>query len=100
MRSGKRGVVYEAYELGKRPGRSVIFQNGRHDGFSPCEVDFFLDVSGDVCEELSGYAFENVPRLVDHFGRGDFALALGPQGHRSILERWFYVRQSDRNTSA
>ena len=95
----ERGVVYEAYEMGKRPGWSVIFQSGRHDGFSPCEVDFFLDVSGEVCEELSGYTFENVPRLVEHFGRGDFAPALGPEGQGSILERWFYIRQSDRNTS-
>ena len=63
---GERGVVCEAYELGKRPRWSVIFQSGRHDGFSPCEVDFVLDVSGEVCEELSDYAFENVPRLVDH----------------------------------
>ena len=90
---GERGVIYEAYELGKRPGWSVIYQNGRHDGFSPCDVDFFLDVSGDVCEELSGYTFENVPPPVDHFSRGDFAPALGPQGRRSILDRWFLIKQ-------
>ena len=96
---GERAVVYETYELGKRPGWSVIFQSGRRDGFSPCDTDFFLDASGDFCEKLSGYTFENVIRLVDHFGRGDFAPALGSQGHRSILERWFYIRQSDRNAS-
>ena len=84
---GERGVVYEVYELGKRPGWSVIFQSGRHDGFSPCDVDFFLDVTGEVCEELSDYTFENVLRLVDDFGRGTFAPALGPEGHRSIFER-------------
>jgi hypothetical protein len=90
---GERGVVYEAYELGKRPGWSVIFQSGRHDGFSPCDMDFFLDITGEVCEELSGYTFENVLRLVDDFGRGDFAPALGTEGHRSNLERWWRIKQ-------
>ena len=89
---GERGVVYEAYELGERPGWSVIFLSGRYDGFSPCDVDFFLDVTGDVCEELSGYTFENVLRLTDDFGRGDFAPALGEHGHRAISERWFYIK--------
>ena len=83
---GERGVVYE---LGKRPGWSVIFQSGRHDGFSPCDVDFFLDVTGEVCEELSDYTFENVLRLVDDFGRGTFAPALGPEGYRSFLKDGF-----------
>ena len=49
----------------------------------------FLDVTGDICEELTGYTFENVLRLADDFGRGDFAPALGVEGHRSIFERWF-----------
>lgn len=90
---GERGVVYEVYELGKRPGWSVIFQSGRHDGFSPSDVDFFLDVTGEVCEELSDYTFENVLRLVDDFGRGTFAPALGPGGAPVIFERWFYIKQ-------
>ena len=79
---GERGVVYERYELGDRPGWSVIFRSGRHDGFSPCDVDFFLDVSGEACEELSGYAFENVGRLADDYARGRFEPALG------AVERW------------
>ena len=58
---GERGVVYEAYELGKQPRWSVIFQGGRHDGFSPCDVDSFLDVSGEVCEELNGYRLRGRP---------------------------------------
>lgn len=90
---GERGVVYEVYELGKRPGWSVIFQSGRHDGFSPCDVDFFLDITGEVCEELSGYTFESVLRLVDDFGRGDFAPALGTEGQRSNFERWWRITQ-------
>ena len=90
---GERGVVYEQYDLGGRPGWSVIFQSGRHDGFSPCDVDFFLDVPGEVCEELTGYVFENVGRLADDFGRGAFAPALGTEGQRSIFERWFLLKK-------
>ena len=90
---GERGVVYEQYELGKRPGWAVIFQSGRHDGFSPCDVDFFLDVAGEICEGLAGYTFENVVRLADDFGRGHFAPALGVAGCGAIFDRWFRVKQ-------
>ena len=89
---GERGVVYEAYELGARPGWSVIFQSGRHDGFSPCDVDFFLDLTGEVCKELTSYTFENVTRLAADFGRGHFAPALGAEGNRSISDRWFLTK--------
>ena len=86
---GEPGVIYEAYQLGNRPGWSVIFRSGRHDGFSPCDVDFFLDVTGDVSEELTGYAFENVTRLAADFGRGRFAPALGEEAQQAIFDRWF-----------
>ena len=91
---GERGVVYEAYELGKHPGWSVIFQSGRHDGFSPCDVDFFLDVTGEASKELTGSAFKNVTRLAADFGRGHFAPALGTEGQRAIFDRWFRTRPS------
>ena len=29
----------------------------------PCDVDCFLDVTDEVCEELTGYKFENVLRV-------------------------------------
>ena len=82
------------------PGRegkrwSVIFQSGRHDGFSPCDVDFFLDVTGEVCQELTRYTFENVLRLADDFGRGHFAPELDMEGHRSIFERWFLIKPNN-----
>ena len=96
---GERGAVYETYELGKRPGWSVIFQSGRHDGFSPCDVDFFLDVTGEVSEELTGYTFENVTRLAADFGRGRFAPAFGAEGQRAIFDRWFHTGR-DRGEDA
>ena len=37
--AGVKGVVYETYDLGGRPGCSVIFRNGLHDGFSPEEQE-------------------------------------------------------------
>ena len=85
---GERGVVYEAYGLAGRLGCSIIFESGRHDGFSPCEVDFFLDVTGEVCEPLAGYRFENVHRLCVDFGNGVFEPALGAESRRAILDRW------------
>src|SRR5262245_30870199 len=43
---GERGVCYEVYQLGGRPGYSILFQGGRYDGFSPDEVETFLEVTG------------------------------------------------------
>lgn len=62
-------------------------------------VDFFLDVTDEICEDLTGYKFENVLWLVDDFGGGEFTPALGPEEHRSILGRWFLVKQSDGSPS-
>ena len=96
---GEPGVVYDAYELGNRPGWSVIFRSGRHDGFSPCDVDFFLDVTGDVAQELAGYAFENVTRLAADFASGRFAPALGTEGQQAIFDRWFRTNRDGEETS-
>ena len=86
---GERGVVYEAYQLGDRPGWSVIFQSGRHDGFSPSDVAFFLDVPGDVCEALTSYAFVDAGRLAVDFDRDVFVPALGGEGNHPIMDRRF-----------
>jgi hypothetical protein len=32
---GERGVCYEVYQLGGRPGYSFILERGGYDGFSP-----------------------------------------------------------------
>jgi len=59
----EHGVCYEVYELAGRPGWSVIFTSGRYDGFSPEDVDTFLEVTGAVCQEVADYVFTNVGQL-------------------------------------
>jgi hypothetical protein len=62
-RAGERGVCYETYTLGGRPGYSFIFERGGYDGFSPEDVDAFLHVTDRVCPEVANYQFTNVVRL-------------------------------------
>jgi hypothetical protein len=57
---GERGVCYEVYELGGRPGYSFIFEKGRYDGFSPEEVAMLLEVTPTVCHTVTDYQFRNV----------------------------------------
>ena len=91
---GEPGVVYEQYELGGRPGWSVIFKRGRHDGFSPCEVDFFLDTSGEVCEALSDYVFTNVLQLSSDYANGRFAPAFKIAHWKPRLPNDFHAAES------
>jgi hypothetical protein len=72
---GERGVCYEEYTLGDRPGWSFIFESGRYDGFSPEEVNWMLEVTGEVCVEVTDYEFKSVIRLSEDFRRGRFAAA-------------------------
>ena len=73
--AGEAGVVYEQYRLHDRVGWGIIFEGGRHDTFGACEVDWFLTVTGEVCEEVVGYAFKDARRLGEDFGCGRFAPA-------------------------
>jgi hypothetical protein len=68
----ERGVCYEAYELAGRPGWSFLFESGRYDGFSPADVDTFLEVTGAVCQEVADYPFTNVGQLCRDFQDGRF----------------------------
>ena len=76
-REGERGVCYELYELGRRPGYSIIFERGGHDGFSPQDVEMFLEVTGVVLPSIEDFEFRNVMQLRRAFERGRFAEAFG-----------------------
>jgi len=52
---GERGVCYEVYVLGQRPGFSFLFEQGRYDGFSPEDVALFLTITGEVCAAVAKY---------------------------------------------
>ena len=75
---GERGVCYEVYQLGGRPGYSFIFEKGRYDGFSPEDVALFLHITGEVCTAVADYQFTNVTRLSRDFAQGRFAPAFPP----------------------
>ncbi len=76
--AGERGVCYEVYRLGGRPGYGIIFESGRYDGFSPDDVKTFLHVTAQVCPSVADYRFTNVTRLARDFEQGRFAAAFPP----------------------
>ena len=76
---GERGVCYEVYALGGRPGYSFIFDKGRYDGFSPEDVALFLTITGEVCTAVADYHLTNVTRLSRDFAQGLFATAFPPR---------------------
>ena len=76
---GERGVCYEVYTLGGRPGYSFLFAQGRYDGFSPEDVTLFLTITGEVCAAVADYQFTNVRRLQRDWAQGRFAAAFPPQ---------------------
>jgi|GEM_PF-1503104 hypothetical protein len=74
-RAGERGVCYEVYVLGGRPGYSFIFQQGGYDGFSPEDVARSIEVTDQVCPTLRDYHFSGVLQLGRDFRNGVFAQA-------------------------
>jgi hypothetical protein len=76
--TGERGVCYEVYHLGGRPGYSIIFERGRYDGFSLDDAATFLHVTGEVCPAVAAYRFTNVTQLARDFEQGRFAAAFLP----------------------
>jgi hypothetical protein len=76
---GERGICYERYTLGGRPGYSFIFEQGRSDGFSPEDVALFLTITGAICAAVADYQFTNVTRLSRDCAQGRFAAAFPSQ---------------------
>ena len=73
--AGEAGVVYAEHRLHERVGCGILFEGGNHDGFNACEVDWYLTVTGEVCEEVADYAFKDARRLTEDFCDGRFAPA-------------------------
>ena len=72
---GEPGVVYEEYRLKGHPGWSVIFRSGRHDGFSPDDVEMCLHVTGQVAPEVASYQFSDARQLERDYEAGRFTAA-------------------------
>ena len=70
--AGERGVAYEVQRLGDHASWGIIFEGGGHDSFNACQVDWYLEVTGEVCEPLQTYAFDNVRCLTEDFAGGVF----------------------------
>ena len=78
-KAGEYGVCYEVYRLEGRPGYAFIFERGGFDGFSPYDVETFLEVFDLVAPSITSYTFTNVGRLVQDYRAGRFAEALEMQ---------------------
>ncbi len=70
---GALGLCYEEYKIGEHSGYSIIFENGRYDGFSlECkEVEKFLEEIS-FSKNHSRYEFKNVLQLSYDFDNGLF----------------------------
>ncbi len=71
--SGTKGICYETYDIGQQGGASIIFENGKYDGFSPEEQKEILIPLG-FNEDLMNYKFQNVMKLSEDFEEGVFDL--------------------------
>ena len=68
------GVVYERYRFGSFEGVSVIFENGKYDGWSEKNFATFLRPVFH-CTCLKAYEFRNVQQVANDFMKGLFTPA-------------------------
>ena len=73
---GAKGVVFEHYTIGDTPGLSVLFENGRYDGFGEFCVEAFGLHKVATTRYLQNYEFISVLQLQEDFERGFFDAAL------------------------
>ena len=71
---------------GQRPDWSFRFKSGRHDGFSPDEVELRLELTGERCRAVADDALTQVLRLIGDFHRGRFAPAFPPEQRATVDE--------------
>ena len=74
---GEVGVCYELYGTPDQPGYGFIFEQGGYDGFSPRDVETFLELTSVVLPSIAAYVFEDVGQLKRDFRRGRFKEAFG-----------------------
>lgn len=74
-----KGVCYEVYNRGRgEEGASIIFENGKFDGFSSDEQKEIIVPIG-IDENLMNYKFKNVGKLTEDFKAGLFNTSLVPK---------------------
>ncbi len=67
-----RAVVVEAYTLSNRPGWTLLFPDGRADGFSPHDCDLFAVERIGHVPTLSRYRFRGMGHLHQDWRAGVF----------------------------
>ena len=75
-KKGERGVCYETYRIGERPGYSFIFEGGGYDGFSEDDLSSWLALTEEVAPSVMGFQFRNVMHLSGAYEAGWFYEAL------------------------
>ena len=71
---GERGLVIGTYTLNRRPGWTIMFRNGRADGWSPCEAGLFLQ-AGPVVAGLTDYCYGHISEVRQDLDAGLFDAA-------------------------
>ena len=74
-RPGRRGVVYDIYDdfdIPEKNGVSIIFENGKYDGFSYEEQHLMLkqEPAARIPYKIKDYKFENVMKLSQDYKNG------------------------------
>jgi len=80
--AGAVGVVVEQYRLANRDGWTILFRDGRYDGFSPDDCDLFGVCKFAHAQSIADYQFKNAVRLAYDFEASRFAEAFDYVGYR------------------
>jgi hypothetical protein len=69
---GSLAVVYEQYSVGHQNGVSIMFPNGKFDGFSVQCMEIFGVCPVRLSSSVTSYQFQDVIQLSADFKRGIF----------------------------